>query len=1751
MLKLFMDNFWPLKQFLNYIFKKTLGDYILNDLNLEELEVGIKNNYSITLTNLKLNAYEINRKHLKNSPLKMLDGFIKKFDLILDKENLQIKIKDVHILLMPVFNVDKLNTATNTKKDDHNNTSNSTTNESVENSLIAGIINSALSNLEVSITNISVKILSYEVNSNDQDNPTFSIFLSKIEYNKQNTNLVQIDNNSEEKVEKSFFYGKRLLLDKFCIRLSKYYVDDVDAFFAISNTDDDRSLFNFFCDNSCIFAAKYDEDLPFCAINFNENGFESLKLDAKVNRLELFINPLQLQLIINFFDVCNKIFISNNPVTRKLKKRELVTPLKILNSRIVNMDVSVSFEMVNIILIENSYNKEMPKLWSFYETNYSRNIKTIENLESHFSYLEDNYFILNITDIRVKLTTNMADFSKITEIQGGTVCFKFIEYLNKFPKKTKEILKFNNSSINASKYSIANSSMSRGDSFYQSVAEFSETSQTGNLSMYKSATEEDLMLINNYNRLLEFDYFYNSYMIVTIKAASVSEKFGFTAKILNTMASDNVTNYMKVSIGDIKVDFNIMLLFKINRIIFDNIVIINEIIYYFNNSNGENNNNATKDIKLENNEEDKNISNNEDNPKFSKSFDEGDSLVSNNSYKQIASSKLNDIKYEWFSFVIDIEDIEIKVSSLTQESKPFKNTFFEEYYHKHINPLYIKDNWQSQKIYQEKDHPIDNFKSTELITIILNKTRLISLNETRDNLQQSEHRIDLSQLLIYFKEDLLVNFKNAEDARPSRTFTTGNEVKRSRMSSTDLKSYLLKEFEGIFNPTKLKQKSWICTILSKREYEINNFNYNDEVREYQLKSMGADNFLIDPDLNNSGIEPDCCEFKRNLISLNLTEHINIHIGYKNVYKLLNFIDMLGYAVNIFTIFAKNQKMINNKLKKLIAQNYKFENFHEQNLNTTTNVNLISRLSFNSIDLGINKINICLIEETSLGTNILLKFNIGKVRLCNNICNGENNLLVSICDLQATVNRNKFILYTIEEAVNSSFFRIYIKLKDHEFSEPVLLVGEIYLNNLEEIEKKNLLKQTCFEDFIEFLNKNKLKQNDIDGVLDLKLSNIVLSPLYNDFNIDEIHDLITKLKNNDKVNTCLDLIEPRKVNLDLKLSLSTFVIDIMYTHGQEKAKWIRSLLAIDNITLSRTLTECSLTVEKVQVLLLKDLSLDISSDLLTYNYLKTINQEISQLKFIGFVEIFNIDYMCLKYSLSKLTMNTSVEVKSIEINLCKDSYLTTKALVDIVKETINEIKMNFKVEKQSINNNNIEIIEEVEDESSKGLTVIDDYLGLDNSMEGGQSSISRKSSNRKRSSIDTNIIIVDNKKPEMKSILTIKLASFKIYLFKGKDFSFSENGKNYSFKNHVIEDSKEFKLVEDYFFKFIKNDNFISSDFRPRAKRRDYNNYICLDLQKLYLGVKIYKDSDKVLNIKLNLDRLDINDYVKKSKYKKMLSKYDYENEAPFIHVKVKMNKSSAVSDKRTKDKEIISVVKILPINVLIDQYSIFLLMDFFDISLTDSKNKQDKELISLNNNNNSYLNSSGNESFKNLSESNNEKRRAYSIINKSNENLNCSELSNLSSSNNDKDANKMTYIRKFKIDEFFINFCYNSHELVLSKIKKSNFMELINISNIKDLRIFLKSYEFSGYKTIHEILEIILTYWRNDISGQLISPHTLTSISTIRPLVNMFNGFMDIFKQPWEYYKTDKSIKDGLTIGVRNFVLNFTTESLFLGEKVK
>jgi len=567
--KLF-NSFFPMREFLKYLFKKTLGDYILNDLDLNKIEIEISNKAFISLQNIDLNASEINKKHFENFPFIILEGKIKKFELSFSFDKISINIDKLNILLMPVFNKEKSknliskkqipikinNSSVNSnyndnheKKDSKNDSrkdySSTTIKENKDNefSLVSSFLNSALNNLEINITNISVNILSFEGSNTFQDNPRLIFFISEICFRKKNEEDIKIikennnfqsinnkikntnfekennltknnssdinifnktDNNlkngdnyknknniennfnfqTKEKKENfnsenslknqlSFLHNKILLVDKIILRIHQQNQNIDNEFFEMTNENEEKINFNFFCNNCSILAFDYKTTGYSILLNFeeifNSNYIKKNKSDENIDflsnimeinldirKLEICLNPLQFQILMNYFDVFKIISLIKEKNFQELRfKQEAknnnfykfktddniknIKPFKILNTIINKFYLNIFFGGMNIIFLESNYMRDLPKLWSFYQENYNKKIENIYSIESHFSYLEDNYFLAYFGKLKISYCQDLFQNENSFEIYLEKIFLKYVEYLGK-----RKIIPFNN-----------------------------------------------------------------------------------------------------------------------------------------------------------------------------------------------------------------------------------------------------------------------------------------------------------------------------------------------------------------------------------------------------------------------------------------------------------------------------------------------------------------------------------------------------------------------------------------------------------------------------------------------------------------------------------------------------------------------------------------------------------------------------------------------------------------------------------------------------------------------------------------------------------------------------------------------------------------------------------------------------------------------------------------------------------------------------------------------------------------------------------------------------------------------------------------------------------------------------------------------------------------------------------------------------------------------------------------------------------
>ena len=113
-----------------------------------------------------------------------------------------------------------------------------------------------------------------------------------------------------------------------------------------------------------------------------------------------------------------------------------------------------------------------------------------------------------------------------------------------------------------------------------------------------------------------------------------------------------------------------------------------------------------------------------------------------------------------------------------------------------------------------------------------------------------------------------------------------------------------------------------------------------------------------------------------------------------------------------------------------------------------------------------------------------------------------------------------------------------------------------------------------------------------------------------------------------------------------------------------------------------------------------------------------------------------------------------------------------------------------------------------------------------------------------------------------------------------------------------------------------------------------------------------------------------------------------------------------------------------------------------------------------------------------------------------------------------------------------------------------DYYELLNFTNIVDFNINIKEFILNNEITLENCFSNIFNFYFDDIVKKQLANSALHSISVLRPFVYCYDSFVDLIKMPIYYYKHNKGVSKGLKKGIKNMFVNFTTQGIFLGEKM-
>ena len=335
--KKFLASVLPVNSIIKFMIKQFLSSYLIikeNDLQEKENDYSGRKNL-IDINDLELNVSNINQKHFLQSPIKLLKGELGRFSLdITDENKLIITIEDVSLDFMPLFNHYKnyqktifnmetasQNESNNNEKENKGQPGNSPTPNQQpvsQNIYMLNMCNKLLTNLEINIKNISVKLFTYEINEKFIENPVFSLFIMNINMfkneNKEKKESI-IDPATHLAYEETFLNNLNIAVDKLCLKVDQNL-----------NSKDNKEfkIIKEFCNNKKLTKEQNEKITSFFisyntifAMNYKKGPSLSLKINTKTRMKKFKENEQEKEKVVEDMDLTIDIFEAESIITPK------------------------------------------------------------------------------------------------------------------------------------------------------------------------------------------------------------------------------------------------------------------------------------------------------------------------------------------------------------------------------------------------------------------------------------------------------------------------------------------------------------------------------------------------------------------------------------------------------------------------------------------------------------------------------------------------------------------------------------------------------------------------------------------------------------------------------------------------------------------------------------------------------------------------------------------------------------------------------------------------------------------------------------------------------------------------------------------------------------------------------------------------------------------------------------------------------------------------------------------------------------------------------------------------------------------------------------------------------------------------------------------------------------------------------------------------------------------------------------------
>jgi hypothetical protein len=707
-----------------------------------------------------------------------------------------------------------------------------------------------------------------------------------------------------------------------------------------------------------------------------------------------------------------------------------------------------------------------------------------------------------------------------------------------------------------------------------------------------------------------------------------------------------------------------------------------------------------------------------------------------------------------------------------------------------------------------------------------------------------------------------------------------------------------------------------------------------------------------------------------------------------------------------------------------------------------------------------------------------------------------------------------------------------------------------------------------DDFYDFYKKKMRMITEIEGIY---FENKVVESKFVNFSTNKIQTIL--LKNLDHKfarssleNKCKDISKENSLwrqigfveifNLD-HLEISLKEINNLFNF-EMLINWIEMTFCKDSFKYFNKFTQKSLEDFKKFKSVFNNYDFDKESVLTEIEMIQDkIAKEEDYINFNKNQQDDSITYKKVNY-----TQNNKNKAQSYEINKRDHTIFQAQSLISPKYGSLRDITS---IKKDKFNN--LHILDNFDKRSfSSDKNRKDKFHSHLNSKDKDDLDHEESISSKQRRPINNQIEGSDKEncnKPLEKLNIVMVINNFKFYVYQGKDFNFLDkythsetetgikeeknknrntnilNEKNDSlcsnFTNELIEIHKndlEFnvtinknpslvEIYDSYFDPDSKEGKGViySSDIRTKINSRDYTNFILLSIHSIENKFFYFDNSPLVLSYYLEIRSVIIEDSLKNSKYKKMLSSYNFDDESTmFLTTKIDFVRTERY------EVDLNIFINLNSINLFLDLTSFVFLNNFFDL---EEKLKIEERVT--------------NETVIDNEHNTNQLSESVSALDDICKSDNRSSLISLF-----RNGKIKFNVKRFIIPEFFINICYNPSKIQDSSRTNS----LSKLSSVQDLCLIFKSFNFKGKKNLEESLKEIFDFWKKDILTEQIIQAYLSSLTLVRPFKNIVGGFIEIFKQPYQFLQDDRSVFEGFTHGVKTCLIIFSTETLIFGEKV-